>query len=510
MHAVSAKTNKPELPARKAQHKKDLNESTDIAARCSPIHQTYPPAACDEALRYDTTFLSVFEHLWRSTPSVDAAWTSTSGTDIPPWPSLDNENLTLKYSEEKVNNDMAPSNWAPCGYELLDPRSCLDNVPAWKRRLLLHCKSMVMSRPLQIHFNANLVVLHTHIDSESIATEMIAIDGPHNGWRYLVLPIAETDELVMDAVLAVSSFHRPLLFRAWCSGRNHEPASFYTRAIQGLRQRSQLQNSDRDERHAVILTILLLLTAIMVTGLTDFPVLFGMLQSAVDAIGGVSELGFGDVPEFLARQIGKYVFLFPILFSYFFPLKLGRRYKRQRLIQTSRMRVYAAPLLSEDSGIQIISSEAETKHMFDCLNYCLQRSPEHPEVVEIIPCLVRQACEIYLSHARYEVLGPTLFDTIAMRVSDSIDRVQRFQDTLEAFPRGAPGEQVLIWACFIAASDCILEEHKAFFENFFMRQFARSGFRNLEMGLDALRKIWSRSLTERWTTMIPQTMLFIM
>lgn len=33
--------------------------------------------------------------------------------------------------------------------------------------------------------------------SEHIASEMVAIDGPHNGWRCLVLFVAQTDELVM-------------------------------------------------------------------------------------------------------------------------------------------------------------------------------------------------------------------------------------------------------------------------------------------------------------------------
>lgn len=180
------------------------------------------------------------------------------------------------------------------------------------------------------------------------------------------------------------------------------------------------------------------------------------------------------------------------------------------LIKIFRMRVYAAPLLSEDSGFKIISSEAEINNVFDCLNHCFQRHPGHPEAVGIIRDLVRQACAIYLSNFQYDPLGPTSPDPNAIRVSDSIGRVQRFKETLEAFPQGAPGEQVLIWACYIAASDCVLEEHMAFFEQFFMRQYARNGFRNLEMGLDALRKIWARSLTERWSTLIPQTMLFVM
>lgn len=132
---------------------------------------------------------------------------------------------------------------------------------------------------------------------------MVAIDGPHNGWRHLVLPIAESDELVMDAVLAISHFHHSLPCSGAIAARDSEPSSFYTRAIQGLQYRRQLHDCSRDDKHAIILTILLLLTAVMVTGSTDFPVLFGMLQSAIDAIGGVAELGYGDVPEFLTRQL---------------------------------------------------------------------------------------------------------------------------------------------------------------------------------------------------------------
>lgn len=107
----------------------------------------------------------------------------------------------------------------------------------------------------------------------------------------------------MDAVLAISLFHRTAMSRDVVD--DFKPSSFYTKAIRGLQRRSELLACDRDKRHAIILTILLLLTAVMVTGFTDFPVIFAMLESAIDAIGGVSELGSGVVPEFLIRQLGK-------------------------------------------------------------------------------------------------------------------------------------------------------------------------------------------------------------
>ncbi|KAM0424306.1 hypothetical protein ACHAPT_010452 [Fusarium lateritium] len=162
---------------------------------------------------------------------------------------------------------------------LMVPPSNPDHVPAWKRLLLLNY-------------------------SDNIACEMIAIDGPHNGWRHLVLPIAESDELVMDAVLAVSLFHSPRLLQDDLA-IDQIKQDHYARAIRGLQKRSQLRDCDRSNQQSILITILLLLTAVMVNGSSDFPILFGMLQSAIDVIGGEVKLGSGDVAEFLVRQVHK-------------------------------------------------------------------------------------------------------------------------------------------------------------------------------------------------------------
>ncbi|KAH7141563.1 hypothetical protein B0J13DRAFT_445683 [Dactylonectria estremocensis] len=307
--------------------------------------------------------------------------------------------------------------------------------------------------------------------------EMIAIDGPHNGWRYLMLPMAESDELVMDAVLAVSLFHSSQVLHNDLVIDQIEQ-DHYGRAIQGLEKRSQLRDCDRSNQQSILITVLLLLTAVMVNGSSDFPILFGMLQSAIDAIGGEVELGSGDIAEFLVRQVHK-------------------------------LKVYAAPLLSEHAGINMISSEAEVAQMFDCLNHCLQNNPRHSDALALVPNLVRQACEIYMKQAVIGTRTRAAPQIRARHVIESISRVQRFIDTLEEFPEDTPGKQVLTWACFIAASDCRLAEHKEFFSNFFLNRYARNGFMNLTMGLDALRKIWARKPDERWTVLLPQLKLFV-
>jgi hypothetical protein len=153
--------------------------------------------------------------------------------------------------------------------------------------------------------------------SEAIAKEMVAIDGSHNGWRCLVLPIAHLDDTVMNAVLAASGFHLLLNSHAPSSLR---PDLFYTRAILGLRQRQHLQDYDSTARCFVLLAISVLLVAVMVNAGPDFPTLFGLLESGLGAIEGQAGLGEGELPEFLTRQINKYgrpklLYIFPLLIA---------------------------------------------------------------------------------------------------------------------------------------------------------------------------------------------------
>lgn len=177
-----------------------------------------------------------------------------------------------------------------------------------------------------------------------------------------------------------------------------------------------------------------------------------------------------------------------------------------------RMRVYAAPLLSEQKGRETISSQIQMVQLFDCLNYCSWQHPEHSLTVSFVRDLVYQARDIYLEQVLLESpsvpASPVIMES--NNTPDSIKRVQRFKETLEAFPHDSPGEQVLIWASFVAASGCVLDEHKAFFKDVFLRHYARSGFVNLLRALEYLQKIWARAPGERWTSLLPQARVFIM
>lgn len=163
------------------------------------------------------------------------------------------------------------------------------------------------------------------------------------------------------------------------------------------------------------------------------------------------------------------------------------------------MRVYAAPLLSQDDGLHAIMSHANQS--FDCLHYYRRLYPQYSSVFDILADLRQQAFDIYLKR----VLGPG--DT---KKESSTANIEKFIKTLESFPQGSPGEHVLIWSCFIAASESREPAHKLFFQHFLSKQYSRNGFANILIALDLLQKIWARSSNADWPALLPEPQVFIM
>lgn len=156
----------------------------------------------------------------------------------------------------------------------------------------------------------------------------------------------------------------------------------------------------------------------------------------------------------------------------------------------------------------MLSSQHWSMEVLSCLNYCQSRQPQHASAVSVITNLVHQAHDIYINQARnLDSTDPTRPMFV---VPDTVARIERFKQTMELFPEDSPGEQVLIWASFLAASDCMLEEHKTFFKELFQRYHRRSGFKNILGALRLLQKIWNRPVEDRWTRFLPQERLFVM
>ncbi|KAI3529728.1 hypothetical protein CMEL01_16723 [Colletotrichum melonis] len=296
---------------------------------------------------------------------------------------------------------------------------------------------------------------------------MVAADGHHNGWRHLVLPIAHMDPLVLKSVLAVSSFH---VTRSRLHNTSVVPMQLYATTIHDLGRRRDLEAHDRSSKIRTLVVILVLLVSAMVTGSDDFPMLFRLLESALATIGGEDSLGHDELSAFIMRQVYK-------------------------------LRVYSAPLLSEDSGILTLSSRKQVTRAFECMKYCSQQRPEHSETVSRIMNLVQQSHNIYLHRAV----------SLDNHMKKSVERVQLFIETFQSFPADSPGREVLVWAFFVAASGCMTDEHKDFFRITLRECHQKSRFENILKALNHLERIWDRQLFGlRWASQLPEARLLIM
>lgn len=137
--------------------------------------------------------------------------------------------------------------------------------------------------------------------------------------------MAHADDLVMNAVLAVSAFHRDGMntdgiryletntngLRCFSQQQHigqeppHSPQALYNLAIDGLRQRSNLAGCSYGANQAISVAVLVLLVAAMVTGREDYSTILSMLHSATNVLGGEHKLGATELGGFLVRQVRK-------------------------------------------------------------------------------------------------------------------------------------------------------------------------------------------------------------
>jgi len=318
-------------------------------------------------------------------------------------------------------------------------------------------------------------------DSENIAKEMVAIDDYANGWRHLVLPISFETEAVMDAVSAASAFHIASKHNAMVTTAQY----LYTKAIQGLTRRQDFTKAGKDITSQNILALLVLLVSVMITGCSDFPVLYKILECALDSIGGEGALGTSDLAQFIRRQVRKCV-------------QDCERLCVGRVLTASRFRVYGSVMVSEQMGIETIQKRA--LQTFECLEHCSIQHPEYAQATSNITNQIQQAFNIYLRRALGE-----------LDRSNSNLLVEHFIQTAEAYPKScSSAEHALIWASFIVAAESSLPEHQQFFRDRLTAFNLGNGFSNILKGLEVLESVWRTTPHTRWTAIISQGHTFVM
>ena len=121
----------------------------------------------------------------------------------------------------------------------------------------------------------------------------------------------------MRAVLAVTSSHiwlnhrdqatMPTIPLSGGASACHvpNPNELYKQVTLGLRQRANFDTADVQRKESVLVTLLVLIVGTMVTGRSDFPMLFHMLDSALSAMGGEEALSSSYATGFIVPQINK-------------------------------------------------------------------------------------------------------------------------------------------------------------------------------------------------------------
>jgi hypothetical protein len=140
---------------------------------------------------------------------------------------------------------------------------------------------------------------------EHIAPAMVAIDDESNGYRAIILPTVERHPSVLKAVLASSTYHIALRLSSSTGALQHAQ-KFYTQAIDELMRLSSDITTDSTQTSRILTTLVMLVCA-MITGSCDFPILFKMLVSLIEAGNTEGKSGMFFYESFLELQMRKYV-----------------------------------------------------------------------------------------------------------------------------------------------------------------------------------------------------------
>lgn len=304
--------------------------------------------------------------------------------------------------------------------------------------------------------------------SDNIAPEMVPVDDQRNGWRCLILPLAHTDQLIRDAVLSASAFH----FTSTVSAQQFAPGAIYHRAIRRLRGRQDLEHYSVAEKQIVVLSLLVFLATVLVSGSSDYRIVLKLLEAAVSAAGGDDILRHGELGQFIVRQIQKF-------------------------------RGYASPLLSQAEGIAILSQTStvirpSSSPGWEDFRAYYSYYTNHQQSMSLVYDLHEQACGIYVQRAQAGRDGPALSQ-----------EVSNFRATLDKFPPGAAAEQILVWPIFFAALESTTGDDRQYFTDQLMAHHRRNGFANILSALEYVKRVWAKQTHSSWTESLPSMEAFI-
>jgi hypothetical protein len=283
--------------------------------------------------------------------------------------------------------------------------------------------------------------------STKIAPVMVVVDSDGNGYRHLLLPLAHTDELVRNAIRVTA-----LDFLASNDDTLRHRSE---RATQGILSELRARASSEQDLIDVSAwaTVILLLTAEIITGGSSFPRLFTMLQHLRAA--NMANNNSSDLHGFLTAQ-------------------------------TEMMSFFAQPLVQEAPDSLRLASRPEStlEALFGDFAFRTDLSFQ----LDLYKKAIRIACSLYIIRA---TLNPCYSNTTL--------QLDHLRALCEPIQPTTPGQHILVWVYFIAAAESSTSEHRQFFTGRLRNLHASTKFRNIPVALAALQKLWSVRHQRRWT-----------
>lgn len=284
---------------------------------------------------------------------------------------------------------------------------------------------------------------------------MVVLDGRFNGYRDLILPLACEDSLVGKAVSVVSMYHlasrRPEM-------QVQADAGFQA-VIAQLRERTSWRPNLLDI--SAWTTIVVLLTGETITGGTNFPSLFKMLQHLAEAD---SKSGHDSVMHSFLRE------------------------------QTRMMTLFAQPLLGETAGIMTLGRHQPDTY-FDFISNAAVFFPQLSSQIDMYKSAIRRACNLYLARV-----------TRGSPHSETVADLEVLKTLCERIHPSNPGHHTLVWVYFVAAAESSTLGHRQFFTLRLQEVFSRTRFNNIPAALMALDELWRVQHERRWTEMLPEVL----
>ncbi|KAF9891551.1 hypothetical protein FE257_004018 [Aspergillus nanangensis] len=254
--------------------------------------------------------------------------------------------------------------------------------------------------------------------AQHLAPVNAVIDRGFNGYRDLILPFAESDRLVRDAIVLVSRQHLSLN-----SGDSLADSIIYNRLIRGLLTRS-CKGSFLLRRDISSMTALLLLNLReVISGSGDFKLVYSTLRAFFDT--AALSPGVGG-----SCELTKFV-----------------------TIQLLRVRLFAEALFDESHGAQYLSTHGVT--CLEFLRYCQRLHPEHEALMADLFTLVTLACDVYVKRAGDNPPSAQTYPLVE-RFRQVAENVKHYGNVL--------GQNLLSWPYFVMAAESSTPAHREFFD----------------------------------------------